>query len=111
MSNGMTSAPNTLFAVFVTCLLAAFGCKPAPSAYDKLCSIYSTFESQPDDKLDWFAISQRIASEAPEISEDHNAVLLNQTGARYELLRKLAREDSNQPEWQCETLRKRWPPQ
>jgi hypothetical protein len=52
----------------------------------------ATASRNTDSCLDWFALSQRIAQEAPEVADDHNAVLLNQTDSRYQ------------------SLRSRWPP-
>lgn len=97
--------------VLLVQLIAMASCKSAASPYDKLCTIYQAYDSQADDDIDWMALSQRIENEAPEIADDHNNVLLNATGARYELFRKRARESWNQSDWKCGTIRRRWPPQ
>lgn len=111
MSKGTTSVRDTMRLALLAEILTIASCKPAPSPYDKLCTIYQNYDSQTDESLDWMALSQRIANEAPEVAEDHNNILLNQTGSRYELFRKRARESWKQSDWQCEAIRKRWPPQ
>ena len=111
MNNDTTLAADLMRMGLCVSLLVAGGCKPAASPYDKLCAIYESVAAQPDDSLDWFALSNRIASEAPDIADDHNSILLNQPDARYELFRKRASERAKQRDWQCDAIRKRWPPQ
>ena len=106
----MTLARDAMRCVVLAALMIA-SCKSGPSPYDKLCTIYEGVASQPDEDLDWMALSQRISTEAPEISEDHKIVMLNQKGSRYELFRKRASQTWKQPDWQCEAIKKRWPPE
>jgi hypothetical protein len=70
MNNGTTLAVDLTRIVLCVSLLVMGGCKPAASSDDKLCAIYESASAQPDDSVDWFALSSRIASEAPDIAED-----------------------------------------
>ena len=110
MSKDMTSVHDTKRAVLMVALMFA-SCKSAPSPYDKLCRIYEGLASQADEDIDWMALSQRVADEAPELSEDHSIVMLNQKSSRYGLFRKRASQRWKQDDWQCDAIKKRWPPE
>jgi hypothetical protein len=109
MSNDLILARDWMRILLTALVLAS--CKLSGSPYDRLCTIYEGLGTVADENLDWWALAQRITNEAPEIAEDHQVVMLNEKGRRYELFRQRAIQDWKQPSWQCEAIKKRWPPE
>ena len=95
-------------------LLAAFSaaCKQQAAPYDRLCKLYAEYESVPDDDaMAMMALSQRVEREIPEIMPFYGLLVQNGRDVRYGVLVDYARNVEKAPaDWQCERLRKRWPP-
>jgi hypothetical protein len=90
----------------------AAGCSKPASPYDRLCAIYKEYESVPsDDMMAGYEISRRVEREIPEIVPAYNVIPQNGVETRYAALVEIARQEKSTPaNWECETLRKRWPP-
>ena len=91
-------------------LLAAcvfFGCSKSGSPYDRLCRIYERVGDKPMTSELAMETFMKAQKEIPEISEDLWGALAN-SGLKewYRILRTVARDEANQPNWQCEVFRK-----
>jgi hypothetical protein len=90
---------------------AAASCTKHASQYDRLCAIYKDYESVPnDDMMRMTELSARVEREIPEIMPAYNVIAQNGVETRYAALVELARREHGvPPNWECATLRKRWP--
>jgi hypothetical protein len=96
-----------LMAFILACAVVA--CGTSQSDYDKICAIYRDYESVPDtDTMAMIQLSARVEKEAPDVNQVYTAVVRNPPETRYSMLVENARR--KQPRWQCETIKKRWPP-
>lgn len=96
--------------VIVWIVLCSVACSKQSAPYDRLCQIYDEYPIDPDNSMMVVTIYERVQHEVPEILPVYDAVMLNGNEFRYEMLRKHAREAQNQSDWECEGLKKRWPP-
>jgi hypothetical protein len=55
-------------------------------------------------------VAKRVDTEIPEIAADYGFLANVDLGDRYEVLRGLARDKANQSDWQCDEIRRWYPP-
>lgn len=91
-------------------VLAVAACGKRPTPYDRLCRIYEDVRGQSSTPELAMAVAKRVEAEIPEIAGDYGFLANVDVGERYELLQTLAREKAKQRDWQCEEIRKWYPP-
>jgi hypothetical protein len=55
-------------------------------------------------------IAERVEREIPEIYQNYGVAMQNGIEYRYQSLQEMAREDEHRSIWECEALRKLYPP-
>lgn len=91
----------------VVCVVSA--CRKS-SPYDRLCRLYEEGNGQPQTAELLMQITAKAEKQIPEIADDLLMVANASTDQRYELLRSMAEQKSGQADWQCEAIRKWYPP-
>jgi hypothetical protein len=75
-----------------------------------LCALYQAYSPASDDAVEGMQIYERVQNEIPEVLPVYDIVVRDGIDTRYGLLREAARNAQKQPNWECEALKKHWPP-
>ena len=106
----MKSMNKTAVTFLLTAGFALVGCKKQPPPHEKMCAIYGEYEGR-NDELTVLEIVRRIEKEAPELDLLQSVLANAGVDIRYQVFIDNAHGDGHMPaDWQCETLKRRWPP-
>ena len=108
MMNGIFAMAISRVLVIGGLLLATACAKQSP--YDRLCRLYKEQRGRDSTPELAMALARRVEKEIPEIAADYAFLANVDIGERYEVLKTLARDKAKQPDWQCEEIRKWYPP-
>jgi hypothetical protein len=92
--------------------LALVACTPTPGeSYDKLCKIYGEYKPDLDvhsGGMQAMKIYERVERELPQIMTVYGTLVLNGVDVRYRLMEEQIRKETNNPNWECDAMRKHW---
>lgn len=88
----------------------AAACTKSGSSYDRLCKLYEDVQDQPSTPELAAQLTAKAEKEMPELSADLLLLANASEDQRYELLRAMAEQKAGQKDWQCEAIRRWYPP-